>query len=120
MKTIKEVEADIVKAKEELKFIRETEERKGENTVSAKIKIMRLAKNYLEFKQATKENILSQKEAVTKFLKIYEDRYTKWKDDPKRQNVIVDKKMFNDENEIDTKELTKWRSELKFLNYILS
>jgi len=118
MKTTKEVGSDILKAKDELKFIREQKESKGEKALSAKIKTMRLAKNYLEFKQATIEAVKSQKETVTKHLKINKDRYKEYQN--KNPKIKIDREMFYKNCDIDKKEISKWNSELKFLNYLLS
>lgn len=117
MKTIKEIEKDILEAQSELEYIRKNKE-KGENSISAKIKVMRLAKNYLEFKQATIDAVKSQKENVTRWLQIDTERFDNYC--KKNEKVKVDREMYYKNLEINKVELAKWRSELKFLNYLLS
>lgn len=113
MKTTKQVISDIENESDELKKARENRVRYSDS----KIKYMRLALKYLEF-NPKKQSVTRQKHEVENCLSIYEERFEKFKAiNPK---VKVDKAMFNKAKEIDTKELLKWRSELKFLNYILS
>lgn len=121
MKTLKEVLDEIIKVDQQANEIIPNEEPentdKRQNAARKQLFTMRLARNYLEF-NPTKESVINQKEEVTRYLEIYENRYLEY--EKRNEKIKVTKAMFNKAAEIDTKELSKWKSELKFLNYILS
>lgn len=74
------------------------------------------ARNYIET-NPTYNSIIRQKYAVESNLKIYEATYKMYKE--LNKNVFIDKKTFHLKRKIDTIELSKWRNQLRLLNYIL-
>ncbi len=62
-----------------------------------------------------------QNDEVTNKIKIIDTRYANWlASDEKRRKISNPREVFNEQCEVDLKEVKKWKSELKFLNYILS
>lgn len=103
-----------------LKELRESREDKSEARINGKISFLKKAKIYLEF-NPVKEHVETQKDNVTKWLKIIDDRYKYWlEQDDKRKRISNPREVFNEQCEIDLKEISRWKQELKFVNYILS
>lgn len=120
MKTLKEIEKEIAEQKTALKELRESREDKSEAGINNKISFLKKAKIYLEFNPVEK-HVETQKNNVTKWLKIIDDRYKQWlEQDGKRKRISNPREVFNEQCEIDLKEVSRWKQELKFVNYILS
>lgn len=121
MKTLKEVLNAIKKTDAEANESIKGEEHKDaharRNKARKELFIMRLARNYLEF-NPTLESVKTQKEDVTRWLQIDEERFNDYKN--RNSKIKVDREMYYKNCDVDKKELSKWKSELKFLNYILA
>lgn len=119
MKTLKEVNEDIAKAIEQIEALRK-EAKKGESALVSKIRIYEKARNYLELNPSI-ESIQNQLANCKRWLKIYEDRFKDWLEkDEKRKKISNPREVFNEQCEVDLKEIKKWKSEVKFINYLLS
>lgn len=125
MKTLKEITIDINTARAEIDVIRNSDlsidkATRKENKEISKIKIYEKARNYIEL-SPTKESILSQKDFAEKQIAIYDKKYHEWLElDEKRKKISNPKEVFNEQCEIDLAQIKKWKTEIKFLNYILS
>lgn len=117
MKTLKQVNQDIQSAVNEANFIKQTKEKTGLKAVLDKIKSMRLARNYIEL-NPTEGSVINQSEYVKKCLGFYERDFKAFKEINK--NIAVTRQMFHVAKDIDLKDIKRWKSELKFLNYLLS
>ncbi len=118
MKTLKEVTKEIERL--EADGSDKTLSDSNKNSIRKKLKLLRLCKKYLEF-NPTIDSVKLQLKNVKSWLKIHEDRFIKWVNaEEKRKELYDPRKVFFEAHEIDEKEIKKWRSEVKFLNHLLS
>lgn len=117
MKTLKEVVSEI-KETIEANSNSSTSD-KDKNKARKRLITLNLAKIFLEG-NPTEEFTKSQKDLVSRYIGIHDARYKEWLSQGKNSELLEPRKIYKEQTSIDWAEVTKWKSELKFLNYILS